>query len=196
MPNDALAQRLDRVESELRIRNIVAEYAFAIDGRDLDAIASLYVPDVKVGAPVHGSGREALKEWFMSGASYWYRSMHQLGAHVVVFDDDDHAHGSLQCRVEQEIGDQWVITVVNYGDTYVRVDGEWLFGHRRPLPLYSAAFPERPNAQAFVATWGPGGPASGAPVRVPASYPTFAEFWGHFSDEDVAKLTSWPIASD
>ena len=44
------------------IRQLAARYALAIDSRDLDALAALFVDDVRVGQELQG--RKALKEDF------------------------------------------------------------------------------------------------------------------------------------
>jgi SnoaL-like domain len=44
-----LEERLDRVESELAIRQLPSRYALAADSRDLDTWVSLFVEDVDCG---------------------------------------------------------------------------------------------------------------------------------------------------
>ena len=43
-------QRLDRLESIEEIRQLVARYALAIDTRDLEALAGLFSPSVRIGS--------------------------------------------------------------------------------------------------------------------------------------------------
>nr|NIS34832.1 nuclear transport factor 2 family protein [Actinomycetota bacterium]NIU69581.1 nuclear transport factor 2 family protein [Actinomycetota bacterium]NIW31455.1 DUF4440 domain-containing protein [Actinomycetota bacterium]NIX23794.1 DUF4440 domain-containing protein [Actinomycetota bacterium] len=40
-----LEARLRRVEDQLAIRQLVAEYGFAVDAHDLDRLAELFTPD-------------------------------------------------------------------------------------------------------------------------------------------------------
>jgi ketosteroid isomerase-like protein len=182
-----IAARLDRVESYQAIAQLPARYALALDARDAKRWAALYVPDIKVGAPIHGVGRQALEQWFFAKCSYWYRSLHHIGAHDIVFDDADHARGEVQCRVEQEIGHDLVTTVVLYRDAYERRDGEWLFAHRRGLPLWCYCHGEDPIAT------GLDGLPTGMPIRLPAENAAFAAFWEHFDDEQIAAVTTHPI---
>ena len=52
----------DISDSKEEIRALVARYALALDMRDLDALCSLFPPDVRVGKSERG--REALRRWF------------------------------------------------------------------------------------------------------------------------------------
>jgi uncharacterized protein (TIGR02246 family) len=52
---------LDRVVAHDDIRQLVARYAVAMDARDFDAVAALFVPDVRVGRD--RQGRDALAEY-------------------------------------------------------------------------------------------------------------------------------------
>ena len=52
-----MRDRLQRLESLEEIRQLVSKYALALDMRDMDAMANLFVPDVKVGQG--RSGRQA-----------------------------------------------------------------------------------------------------------------------------------------
>lgn len=182
------AERLDRLESLAQIQQLVARYAIALDGRDAEAWAALYTPDVRVGAPVHGSGRADLVRWFRAKCSYWYRSMHLIGAHQVDLDagDPDRASGLAQCRVEQEIGDRWVTTAFLYRDEYRRVDGNWLFAHRHGMPIWCYDQHSDPLD-------GFGPLPGGMPVRLPADYPAFRSFWSDFTADQIAQVTRTPI---
>jgi ketosteroid isomerase-like protein len=182
-----VARRLDRVESYTAIQQLAARYAVCLDGRDIDGIVDMYVPDIKVGPPAPGVGHDALRDWFYRVVNYWYRSIHHVGGHAIAFDDADHAHGTVQCRVEQEIGERFVTTAVLYDDSYERRDGRWLFAHRHGQPLWCYEFGNDPVATGFDHLPG------GMPIRLPREYPKFAEFWSHFTDEQIAAVTTRPV---
>ena len=55
---DALA----RLVAHDEIRMLASRYATAVDGRDLDTLVALFVPDVRVGADA--TGRTALRAAF------------------------------------------------------------------------------------------------------------------------------------
>jgi ketosteroid isomerase-like protein len=187
--DDHLLQRLERLEAYAEIQQLVAQYAVSLDGRDIESIVDLYVPDVKVGPPAPGIGHEALREWFYRVVNYWYRSLHHIGGHVITLDDPDHAHGTMQCRVEQEIKDRFITTVVLYDDSYERRDGRWLFAHRHGQPLWCYEHGNDPITTGFESLPG------GMPIRLPDEFPRFAEFWTHYSEEQIAAVTHKPITA-
>lgn len=94
------ADRLDRLESIEAIRQLVARYALATDSRDLDALVSLFVDDVRVGADARG--RDALRAFFDRSLREVGVTILFVGNHVIDFDDPDHARGSspagARCR--------------------------------------------------------------------------------------------------
>ena len=173
-----VAERLDRVESQLAIGQLPARYALALDSRDLDTLVDLFVPDVSVGGGTGSVGRPALKEFFTANLSHFYRSMHLISGHVIDLDDADHARGVVYCRAEHEDAGRWGVMVMNYKDTYARVDGRWLFVRRRLQPLYTCDITERPSGPDFNRGWGGAGGGESTqswPARLPAaSWPTSA----------------------
>jgi ketosteroid isomerase-like protein len=185
-PADDPAARLARLEAITAIGQLVARYAITLDGRDARGWADLYVPDVRVGAPVHDTGRDALRRWFREKCSYWYRSMHVIGAHQIDLTGPDTATGLAQCRVEQEIGGRFVTTAFLYRDRYRRHDGHWLFEHRHGQPLW--AYDQHTDPLAAVDRL-PGG----MPVRLPAEYPAFRSFWSDFPPAHLAAVTNTPV---
>ena len=60
MDETGLERRLAKIEAGLAIQQLPARYALAVDTRNLDALVSLFVPDVDCGS--RGKGRAALRE--------------------------------------------------------------------------------------------------------------------------------------
>ena len=119
------------MESLASIRQLPYRYALALDSRDMDALVELFVPDVRVGRDE--TGRAALHAWFTRTMRVPHTSIHFVGNHIIDFDDADHAHGIVYCRDELERPDsgEWEIGMLQYWDSYVRVDGEWCFQRRK-----------------------------------------------------------------
>ena len=176
----------ERLEALADIGQLAARYAIALDGRDASAWAALYVPDVRVGPPIEGAGRTALEQWFRAKCSYWYRSMHLIGAHQIDLDGPDRATGLVQCRVEQEIGERWMTTAFLYRDSYRRSDGQWLFEHRHGMPIWCYSQDDDP-INGFDRLPG------GMPIRLPADYPSFRSFWSDFPPDHLAAITKTPL---
>src|SRR6478752_5152292 len=136
-------ERLDRMESLADIRQLPYRYALALDSRNMDALVDLFVPDVQVGRD--STGRDALKQWFTATMSRMRTSVHFVGNHIIDFDDADHAHGIVYCR--DELGRPnggWDEGMLQYWDSYVRVDGDWCFDRRKFLRWYMVDALERP----------------------------------------------------
>ena len=98
-----LARRIERLEATEAIRQLAARYALALDSRDVQTLASLFVPDVETGDG--RVGREALAEWFDPILRPYATTFHFIGNHIIDLVDDDHATGVVYCRPEHEVGE-------------------------------------------------------------------------------------------
>jgi ketosteroid isomerase-like protein len=183
-----LAATLDRVESELAIRQLPARYALAVDSRDLKALGDLFVADVDNGPA--GRGRDALRGWFNEVLKQFYRSMHLISGHVIDFQDADHATGSVYCRAEHEDGGNWVVMTMIYTDVYRRDEGRWCFERRRLQPWYAADMFERPQQGGDFSRW----PGAEPPhrIRLPREFATWGPFWDAAGESVRAGRTSAP----
>jgi len=128
-----IAQRLDRLESIEEIRQLAARYSLALDMRDMDALAGLFVEDVRVGK--ERSGRRALRDWLdETMRAQFTGTSHHIGNHIIEFETADAGRGVVYSKNEHETPTEWVIMQMMYVDDYVRRAGRWWF--RRRLPLY------------------------------------------------------------
>ena len=125
------------------IRQLASRYAVALNHRNLDALVELFVADVRVGRD--DVGRESLKQNMAAQLRDGHRTILQVSNHVIDVVDADHASGIVGTRAEIERGDEWVIQVIEYHDTYERRDGRWLFVRRRHHLWYGADMLTRPN---------------------------------------------------
>jgi len=115
-----------------QIRQLASRYAVAMDARDIDALVSLFVEDVRVGR--QQVGRDALRANFTEQLRDLGVTILLVGNHVISLVDEDHATGIVSCRGEIEMGDRWVVQAIQYHDTYERRGGTWLFVRRRHFP--------------------------------------------------------------
>ncbi len=173
-----LESRIDRLESLDAIRQLPAKYALALDMRDMDAMVTLFVADVRVGKDA--SGRQALRAYMdRTLRSPFTGTSHHIGGHVIEFDDPDHAHGIVYSKNEHETGDEWVIMQMMYVDDYVRQDGRWFFARRLPLYWYATDLNKPPigdNKMRWPGTdWVEG--------NFHKLFPSFAEFWAREGDD-------------
>src|SRR5215831_12971728 len=123
-----------------RIRQLAFRYAVAVDGKDIDTIATLFVTDVDNGR--YGPGPEGVKTFYDEALSGFHCSMHLVGNHVIDFDDDRHAHGVVYCRAHHHVlePEHWFDEALAYWDTYERVGDEWLFRRRKLKSWYRQEF--------------------------------------------------------
>ncbi len=165
----ALAERIDRIESQLAIGQLPIRYAMAVDGRDVDTWIGLFVPDVQIGRDQFG--REALRGWIEPALRTFRRSIHQIVGHRIEFVDADHATGAVYCRAEHEVAERWIVMAICYFDDYRRIAGEWLFSRRQEQHWYATDINEHPQEVGFD-SW-----HRGALPRLPDRFPTWAAFW-------------------
>ena len=167
---------LEEVIGRDKIQQLAYRYALAVDGKDIDGIAVLFVEDVKNGR--YGPGREGVRTFYDIGLRGFHCSMHLVANHVIEFDDSDHAHGVVYCRAHHHSidPDYWFDKALAYWDTYERVDGEWLFRRRRVKGWYDQEFghPDH-GTQRVAASPEAEGPHRGS--RMPEAFETFESFW-------------------
>jgi ketosteroid isomerase-like protein len=134
-------ERLDRMESLSEIRQLPYRYALALDSRDMDAVADLFVPDVRVGRDAFG--RAALHRWYTEAMRASRTTIHQVTNHIVDFDDADRARGVVYCRdqLERPSTGQWEIGELQYwdADRRVRAVHGWRGSGRPPAGRSRAA---------------------------------------------------------
>ena len=159
-----------------KIHQLADRYALAVDGKDIDALAALFVEDVENGR--YGPGREGVKTFYDNVLRGLHCSMHLVANHVIDFDDDTHAHGVVYCRAHHHVRDpdHWYDKALAYWDVYERVGDDWLFRRRHLKSWYRQEFghplhgTERMEAQ-------PGTEGATRGSRMPEAFPTFDAFW-------------------
>lgn len=185
MTSDASVEaRLDRLESLEEIRQLAARYGLALDMRDMDAMAGLFVEDVRVGRD--RSGRRALRDWLDETMRQQFTgTSHHIGNHVIEFEDADHARGVVYSKNEHETPTEWVIMQMMYVDDYERRSGRWFFKRRLPLYWYATDL-NKPPLGADKMRWPGVAPYEGG---YHGYFPSWREFWqrGGPPDTDVAE---------
>ena len=169
---------LERLLAYEGIRQLAGRYAMAVDARDLDELAGLFVDDVRVGSSE--VGRAALRHSFEKSLRGIGVSILNVGTHVIDLIDQDHATGRVYCKGEIEDGSRWIHQAIFYEDRYERRDGQWYFVRRihrlfygadvgtNPLGLPPANWPEHHDG------WG----------TVPQSWATWRRFWADVPGEE------------
>ena len=167
---------VEELKAREDIRQLAQRYALAVDGKDIDTVATLFAPDVDNGR--YGQGHEGVKRFYDQALRNFHCSMHLVANHVVDFDDDDHAHGVVYCRAQHHVlePEHWFDMALAYWDTYERFDGRWIFRRRRLRSWYTqyVGHPEHGTARVRYEA-GASGPQRGQ--QMPEAFETFEAFW-------------------
>jgi hypothetical protein len=127
------------------IRQLPLRYAYAVDFRDAELLLSLWAqprdPAEASEIDLHTVRREH-ERWFRKGPT-----VHFVGNHLIDLDDADHAHGSVYCWAQLDLGEEFVDQSILYQDRYVREGGCWRFALRRHLLWFGQARAENPMGQ-------------------------------------------------
>jgi ketosteroid isomerase-like protein len=141
-----LAQ-LEQIERGLRaledaeaIRNLKARYAALCDKQyDTDGIAMLFTEDALWESRFEG--REAIRGFFREASGIFSFAIHySLNGHIEVEGDTAQAQWYLFMPCTVTAGNQAMWRASIDHETYVRVDGVWMFRHKRSEPLMNVPF--------------------------------------------------------
>ena len=136
---------LEAVVDREEIRDLALRYARALERRDPDAMADLFVPDASVGAA--GSGTEAIRELTRAGLEASPVIVLLVANHLVEVTSAHEAAGEVWSHGFAQTHDEgFVEQLIRYEDTYRRHDGRWLFVHRRHRLWFGTSGPS-PFAQ-------------------------------------------------
>jgi len=169
---DALEQLVARDQ----IRQLAYRYALAVDGKDLDGLAALFVEDVDNGR--YGPGREGVKTFYDHALRSFHCSMHLVANHVVDFEDDRHGRGVVYCRAQHHVlqPEHWFDQALAYWDIYERVGDDWFFRRRQLRSWYQQEFGHPQHGTERVVS-APAAEGSMRGVQMPDAFPLFEEFW-------------------
>jgi hypothetical protein len=158
------------------MRQLAERYAVAVDGKDLDTLSGLFVPDVDNGH--YGQGPDGVKAFFNEALQSFHCSMHLVANHIIDFDAEDRAHGIVYCRAQHHVlePEHWYDMAMAYFDTYERDGERWYFRRRRAKAWYRQWFgyPDRGTERVRAGSQATG-PLRGS--TMPEAFETFEAFW-------------------
>jgi ketosteroid isomerase-like protein len=130
-----LEARLRRLEDRVEIEELVARYGLVMDDRDVDAMPSLFTPDVAIRSAdgvMNAVGIDAAVELFRGRFAVLGPSNHFTHDRIVTFDDADadRATGLVLSHAEMNRKGMPMITAMRYHDEYRRHAGRWKFASR------------------------------------------------------------------
>jgi ketosteroid isomerase-like protein len=145
--------RFDRLEARVRaledvnaIRNLKARYAELCDNSyDPDGLAALFTEHAVWESEALGNcnGREEIRAFFAAATDLFSFAIHySLNSQIEVDGDRATAQWYLfmPCTRGSDSEALWRAAVEN--ETYVRVDGRWMFERKQSRPLFSTTFAE------------------------------------------------------
>ena len=141
---ERMERRLQALEDSEAIRNLKARYAVLCDNQyDCDGIAALFTEDAVWESPALGrfEGREAIRGFFRGASGIFSFAIHySLNGHIEVEGDSARARWYLFMPCTVAAGNQAMWRAGIDHETYARVDGAWMFRHKRSEPLMSVPF--------------------------------------------------------
>ena len=132
----------EEAADRLAIRELVEAYAHCADRRDAKGQMALFTPDThfvvymnakdpKPSQELHS--REALAPVF-ADLNQYAATMHFLGQSTILGLSDDRGTGEAYCLSHHLAVDgenrRLMIAALRYYDTFVKIDGSWLFAER------------------------------------------------------------------
>lgn len=140
--HDAVALLLARDE----IRRLPYSYAAAVEARDVDGMAQLFAPDASFGD--YGTGVGGLRRLMVDSLHGSMFAVILVANHLIEVIDRDHATGQVWAHCfAQTRADGFVEQLIKYEDRYVRIEGRWLFAHRRHRLWYGSRHDASPLLQ-------------------------------------------------
>lgn len=140
----ALEARLRPLEDAEAIRNLKARYAALCDDNyNPDGIAALFTEDAVWEAQDHGRfvGRDAIRDFFKTASkTYTFAIHYSLNAEINIDGDTAQAQWYLFMPCTLGANDQAMWRGGIDYETYVRVDGVWMFKAKSTASLFSTPF--------------------------------------------------------
>ena len=135
-----LERRLQTLEDAEAIRNLKAQYATLCDAQyDADGVAALFTEDALWESPALGrfEGREAIRGFFRQASGIFSFAIHySLNGHIQIARARWYLF--MPCTVAAGNQATWRAGIDH--ETYARVDGTWMFRHKRSEPLMSVPY--------------------------------------------------------
>lgn len=127
--------QLARLTAEAGIRRLIAGYSFAIDDRDLPAIAALFADDARVASEdgvMEARGVEAIMAQYHRRFALLGPGAHYMHDILIDFSDEgtDAATGRVSGHAELWRCDRMMVAALRYRDRYVRTAAGWRFAER------------------------------------------------------------------
>lgn len=156
------------------IRQLPFRYATAIETRDADAMADLFVPHARFGD--YGEGRDGARRLMSDSLDASVFAVILVANHLIELDTEDRAHGQVwaQCFAHTH-AEGFIEQLIKYEDRYEKHEERWCFLHRRHRLFYGVNRSTSPLTQS-AADW----PRNQTGVGdLPLADPAFVAWWSN-----------------
>jgi uncharacterized protein (TIGR02246 family) len=143
-----LEERVEQIEAELAIRNLVARYCVVMDDRDVAAIPALFTRDARVttgDGVMNAQGRDHLVALYEGRFAALGATSHNVHGIDVTIDGPDAAHATVSASAEVWRDGVHQVVALRYDDVYAREDGAWRIAHRHMLYFYYVPLADYPG---------------------------------------------------
>jgi ketosteroid isomerase-like protein len=142
-PEEAYRE-IRRLADRAALVDLSVLYSMAVDDHDLDTVVSCFAPDgtfTRLGTTVRGHAD--LRTFYASMMDRYVTTLHTPESHVAVVDvEAGTARGVVNGHGELALGHQLLLAAYRYDDSYVRLDGRWVFAARSIRFMYNVPFEE------------------------------------------------------
>ena len=130
---ERLSTRLDRIESELAIRTVCAEYIRGIDAREMDRVLAAWHEDATFDLGEYGacSGHEEIRKFFAEMMWPHHVETHHTQANFAIDVEGERATGHSDVAIQMVTSDGGLqVSAVTFEDVFERRDGVWKIARR------------------------------------------------------------------
>lgn len=137
--DDSLQGRLTAVEDRIAISELIANYCFLIDNRDLVGVGELFTQNARF-ATLDGArntiGRAEMLRGFEQRYTVLGATNHVVHHYTIRFESPTRARGQVSSHAEVWRHEQAQLAALRYLDTYEKEAGVWRFAERIQTFMY------------------------------------------------------------
>lgn len=128
-----LEQRLVRLETTEKLRNLAKEYCHGLDKRDLHRFLAVFAADAvwALAPDSQPTGHAEISKAVTEGIWPAFTETHHWTTNHVLDWSGDTPHGTCDVTATvRDVSGQWLRASATYDDTYLQSDGRWLIARR------------------------------------------------------------------
>ncbi|NRB39816.1 MAG: nuclear transport factor 2 family protein [Pseudomonadales bacterium] len=141
---------LQQISDRLEIKDLIIEYASAVDAKDFDRLDTLFTHDAEIDYSAFGGAKgnyPEVKQFLQDSLPVFKNYQHMIGNSQIKLDGDK-ATGEVMCfnpmelQLESDQPSNIFFLGFWYIDEYLRVDGSWRISKRKEIKSYDFNTPD------------------------------------------------------